>query len=130
MRLDHVNIRTARLDDMRRWYVAVIGLVEGWRPPFAFPGTWLYAGDQAVVHLIGVETAPLAGAAANGELALEHFAFTAGGPAELAAFRARLAAAGITPRELAVPGTDLLQLNIHDPDGNHIHVDFRVPQTD
>ncbi|MEM8790121.1 MAG: VOC family protein [Pseudomonadota bacterium] len=118
MRLDHVNIRTHQLAAMTKWYVEVLGLTEGWRPPFQFPGAWLYAGDDAIVHLIGVEREP---AADTSDLKLEHFAVQGD---DLEATRARYAAAGIRVEERAVPGTTLLQLNIWDPDGNHIHVDF------
>ena len=56
--LDHVNIRTARLAELRRFYVEGLGLTDGARPPFRFPGAWLYCGDQAAVHLVGVAAAP------------------------------------------------------------------------
>lgn len=122
MKLDHVNIRTANLDEMRRWYVGILGLEDGWRPPFAFPGAWLYAGPDPIVHLVGVEKPP---AADDGSLRLEHFALQGD---DLEALRTRLAAEGAPCREAKVPGTDILQLNIWDPDGNHIHVDFRTGQ--
>lgn len=118
MKLDHVNLRTSRLDDMVRWYVDVMGLTEGWRPPFAFPGAWLYAGEDAIVHIIGVDEEPGSNPA---DLKIEHFAVQGD---DLAATRSRYAAAGIRVEERAVPGTTLVQLNIWDPDGNHIHVDF------
>ena len=35
-----------------------------------------------------------------------------------------LAENGVDAFEAEVPGLDVLQLNIVDPDGNHIHVDF------
>ncbi len=120
MKLDHVNIRTANLDAMRDWYVRILGLKEGWRPAFPFPGAWLYAGDDPIVHLVGVDRTP--GADAN-DLRIEHFALQGD---DLAALRARLKAENIPSREARVPGSDLLQVNIHDPDGNHIHIDFRV----
>ncbi|MGB0087823.1 MAG: VOC family protein [Rhodomicrobiaceae bacterium] len=120
MKLDHVNIRTASLEVMRAWYVRVLGLVDGWRPPFSFPGAWLYAGDAPIVHLVGVERAPSAAAA---DLRLEHFALQGD---DLQALRARLEADEVPYHEGRVPGTDLLQINVHDPDGNHIHVDFHV----
>jgi catechol 2,3-dioxygenase-like lactoylglutathione lyase family enzyme len=120
MKLDHVNIRTANLREMRDWYVRVLCLKEGWRPAFPFPGAWLYDGDDPIVHLVGVERAPGANA---GDLRLEHFALQGD---DLEAMRARLQAESVSSREARVPGTDLLQINIHDPDGNHIHVDFRV----
>ena len=120
MKLDHVNIRTANLDEMRDWYVRVLGFKDGWRPPFPFPGAWLYAGDDPIVHLVGVDRAP---SADEGDLRLEHFALQGDDLAEL---RARLEAEGLPSREARVPGTDLLQVNVYDPDGNHIHIDFRV----
>ncbi len=123
MKLDHVNIRTASLDEMRGWYVRVLGLTDGWRPPFAFPGAWLYAGDDPIVHLVGVDPAHSSDAV---NLRLEHFALQGD---DLEVFRARLAAEGVASREGRVPGTDILQINVYDPDGNHIHVDFRTGET-
>ncbi|MEM0924225.1 MAG: VOC family protein [Pseudomonadota bacterium] len=120
LRFDHVNLRTNRLAEMRDWYVDVLGLSEGWRPDFAFDGAWLYAGDLAIVHLIEVAAEP---GADPSDLKLEHFALAG---EDLAGFRTRLAAKGVSAQERRVPGTDILQLNINDPDGNHIHVDFRV----
>jgi len=115
-RLDHVNIRTGNLTAMRRFYTEVLGLTDGWRPAFRFDGAWLYLGDGAVVHLVDSgETAP--GQAPR----LEHFAFTG---RDLAAFLDRLRADGIAYRVRIVPGLDLRQVNLLDPDGNHLHVDF------
>lgn len=120
LRFDHVNIRTANLAEMRRWYVEVLGFAEGWRPPFKFDGAWLYEGDLAMIHLVEVPRDP---GADPKDLRLEHFAFAGD---DLAGMLERLAAHGIAAIERQVPGTDILQLNIHDPDGNHIHVDFRT----
>ena len=120
MKFDHVIIRTANLDAMRNWYVNVLGLTDGWRPPFAFPGAWLYAGDDAIVHLVGVGRTP---AADEVDIRIEHFSLQGD---DLDAFRVKLKAEGVACREARVPGTDILQLNIHDPDGNHIHVDFHI----
>jgi catechol 2,3-dioxygenase-like lactoylglutathione lyase family enzyme len=115
-KLDHVNIRTANLLAMTDWYCRVLGMEQGKRPPFDFPGAWLYAGGHAFVHLVGVERQPQ-----GGEPTLEHFAFSASGLAE---FTARLDAAGVFYRAAKVPGTTITQINVSDPDGNHIHVDF------
>lgn len=115
--LDHVNIRTANLDAMRDWYTDILGLTPGPRPDFAFPGVWLYLGDRAVVHLVGRDTPPRAG----GDITLEHFAFRA---RDMAGFRARLDTEGIVHSVDPVPGIALTQINLRDPDGNHIHVDF------
>lgn len=114
---DHVNIRTANLEAMVRWYEEVLGLARGWRPEFDFDGAWLYLGDQPIVHLVAVAAPP-----ANLEPKIEHFALRARG---LKAFLARLEAKGISYWLGRPPGTDITQVNLFDPDGNHIHIDFR-----
>lgn len=117
-RLDHVNVRTAALDAMVDWYGRVLGLAPGPRPNFSFPGAWLYAGEQPVIHLVGTDTAPGADPA---DLRLEHFALAASGLRDLLA---RLDAAGEAYRLRRVPDFGVVQVNLRDPDGNHIHVDF------
>ncbi|MEM8686967.1 MAG: VOC family protein [Pseudomonadota bacterium] len=121
-KLDHVNIRTANLDNMVAWYRDVLGMESGDRPPFPFPGAWLYAGDHAAVHLVGVDEAPQ-----SVEPNIEHFAMSASG---LADFVERLNASGTAFRAVRVPGINILQINVHDCDGNHIHIDFSPEEAD
>jgi len=116
-KLDHVNIRTANLDKMVAWYGEMLGMSPGKRPNFSFPGAWLYTGDNAAIHLIGVDQ----GAPAHEDLRLEHFAFRATGFASL---KSRLEAAGERYNVNPVPDAGLVQINCWDPDGNHIHIDF------
>lgn len=118
-RLDHVNVRTAQLDVMIDWYADVLGLRQGARPPFPFEGAWMYAGDRAAVHLVGIDGGP--GTGSEVALKLEHFAFAASG---LADFEALLNARGDTYKRSEIPAIKTVQVNIWDPDGNHIHVDF------
>ena len=58
-KLGHYSIRTRDLAGSRRFYMEVLGLRDGYRPPFNFPGHWLYFGDDesdyGVVHLIGAD---------------------------------------------------------------------------
>lgn len=119
LRLDHVSVRTHQLDLMVGWYHDVLGLESGPRPDFPFPGAWMYAGDQPILHLVGVEIAPIADPDA---LRLEHFAFSGD---DLDAFLERLHGLGVTFKLQRAPGTDITQVNVWDPDDNHIHVDFR-----
>jgi catechol 2,3-dioxygenase-like lactoylglutathione lyase family enzyme len=117
--LDHCTIRTADLEAARRFYVDLLGLRVGDRPPFSFPGLWLYADDgRPVLHLVGVEP----GRAQTGATgALDHVAFAASGAAS---FRARLAEAGIEFTERVVPLLDVLQLFIRDPHGIRVELNF------
>jgi catechol 2,3-dioxygenase-like lactoylglutathione lyase family enzyme len=121
-KLDHVNIRTANLDKMVDWYEDILGMSSGKRPPFPFPGAWLYSGDNATVHLIGVDETPT-----HETLQIEHFAFSATG---LTSFLERLEARGVEYELGRVPEFEILQVNIFDYDGNHIHIDFVGPETD
>lgn len=115
-RLDHVNIKTANLDEMIRWYEAALGMRTGQRPDFEFPGAWLYAGDYPIVHLVGVEVQPAAI-----DPGIEHYAIRATG---LAGLVARLTEMGVPHTVDPVPGFPVVQVNVRDPDGNHIHIDF------
>lgn len=120
-KLDHVNVRTANLDKMVAWYGEMLGMKPGKRPNFSFPGAWLYTGNDAAIHLIGIDHAP----PMQEDLRLEHFAFQATGFATL---KARLETAGERYNVNPVPGADIVQINCWDPDGNHIHIDF--PKTE
>ena len=51
-RLQHVNIRCSDAVASRNFYVTLMGLKEGPRPPFESQGYWLYAGSEPVVHLV------------------------------------------------------------------------------
>ena len=118
-KLDHVNLRTTRLDRLIDWYTEVLGMHPGARPDFSFPGAWLYAGDDAAVHIVGIDGP--AGVGSEAELRLEHFAFSASGRRE---FETRLEALGERYRRIDIPDFGIIQINLWDPDGNHIHVDF------
>lgn len=122
--LNHVSLRTTQLDTMIDWYTKVLGMRIGDRPNFSFPGVWMYAGDNAAVHLIGIEGAP--GVGSEVKLKLEHFAFAATGGAE---FEAELRAAGEEYKRSDIAEFNLYLINIWDPDGNHIHVDFHLDET-
>jgi len=114
--LDHVNIRTANLAAMTRFYADIMGMPAGPRPNFRFGGAWHYSGDRAAVHLVEVPKQPAAA-----EPQVEHFAFRAFG---FAPFLDRLRGANISYDIAVVPGLNIRQVNIYDPDGNHIEVQF------
>lgn len=116
---DHANVRTANLDAMVTWYADILGLHAGFRPNFSFPGAWLYLGDLAVIHLVGTDAAPVAKEGDN--LRLEHLAFRA---SDFPAFKAKLDAKGIPYSLNRLDEIETVQVNVHDPDGNHLHIDF------
>lgn len=119
-RLDHVNVRTANLQAMIDWYGDILEMRTGPRPPFPFGGAWLYCDGFPIVHLVERPTA------AKGEdPKLEHFAISGEG---LADFLGRLKAKKVAYQCAVVPGFGIQQVNIWDPDGNHIHLDFAATE--
>jgi len=118
-KLDHVNVRTTQLATMIDWYTEVLGMQNGYRPYFPFPGAWMYAGDAPIVHLVDIEGDPGIGSEAN--LKLEHFALAASG---VGSFVERLESMGEKFRRGEVADLNIIQINVWDPDGNHIHIDF------
>ena len=115
--LDHVNILTDDLAATVAFYREVIGLEEGPRPPFPFPGAWLYCGDRPVVHLIQRE--------GDGERrpdtgAIDHVAF------EAEDFRRRLQARGLAHETRLVPGGGMRQIFLRDPNGVKLELNFRL----
>ena len=136
LQLNHFSIRTLDLPACQRFYCDVLGLAVGPRPPFPFPGLWLYAGDtalysNAVVHIIGIDRNDPAGlkqylgerseASLHGTGAVDHIAFFSTG---LAPTLARLREHGVPFRERTVPLLELHQVFVEDPSGVVIELNF------
>jgi len=122
--LDHVNLRTPDLQRAVEWYGRVLNMHPGARPDFRFSGAWLYAGDHPIIHL--VEDNEI-GADKGQALTLEHFALASKGYNE---FMIKLKSNDISFYEARISSgaMQIAQVNIHDPDGNHIHVDFPLEE--
>ena len=118
---NHFNLRAERslLEKLRAFYVDVVGLKVGARPPFAFHGYWLYVADQAVLHLVDDAAAPAEGEPRAGTF--DHVAFTC---QDLAGFEVRLQQLGVPYRRARVPGRAQVQLFVADPAGNGVEFNF------
>jgi catechol 2,3-dioxygenase-like lactoylglutathione lyase family enzyme len=115
-RLDHVNLRTHRLQAMIDWYREVLDMKTGPRPGFPFGGAWLYCAGEPIVHLVEVAEEQAAVAPK-----IEHFAIRGTG---LDSFLTMLEGKGIAYEIGRPPDFPIIQVNIFDPDRNHIHIDF------
>ena len=113
--MNHFNILTDDVDATRRFYVGVLGLEEGYRPPFSFDGLWLYAGGRPILH---ISAAKLPGERAG---VIDHIAFTS---RDLKGTIARLEANSVTYRLSKQVGTNLWQVFCHDPMGARVELDF------
>jgi catechol 2,3-dioxygenase-like lactoylglutathione lyase family enzyme len=134
--LNHFSIRTLDLDATTQFYSQVIGLEVGPRPPFPFPGVWLYAGDKekyenAIVHVIGLDAKNPNGlnqylgerdnTGLHGSGAVDHVAFFVTG---LHAMQQKLHKLEIHVRAREVPVLKLYQLFLDDPNGVVIELNY------
>jgi catechol 2,3-dioxygenase-like lactoylglutathione lyase family enzyme len=134
--LNHFSIRTTDLDATRAFYETVLGLSVGPRPPFPFPGLWMYNGDpsivaNAMVHVIGIDKNDPEGlkqylgdrdvGSLQGTGAVDHIALMTTG---LEAMLAHLRQLGVPCRERTVPAIGLHQLFLDDPAGLVIELNY------
>ena len=120
--IGHANLRApaAMVEQLRHFYVEVVGLTEGPRPQFrsGSHGYWLYAGSADVLHL-SIARDDVPHSKSNG--AFDHLAFTCD---DLAATRARLDAARIPYEVDVVDQLGQVQLFLTDPAGMGVELTF------
>ena len=114
--MNHFTVLSDNLDATKAFYMGLLGLTEGYRPPLAFPGAWLYVGDQAVLHVIAGRPLP-----SDPQGVIDHMAFTA---RDLPATVKRLEAQGIRYDLRKQAGSGTWQLFCFDPDGARVELDF------
>ncbi|MDQ7988331.1 MAG: VOC family protein [Candidatus Dactylopiibacterium sp.] len=126
--LDHFTIRTSDVEATAAFYTNAVGLEPGFRPPFRFPGHWLYAGGRPILHIVA-RTGQDAAAEAYlglredkpGSGRLDHVSLRG---TNLAAQQEHLLAAGYVFRERIVPEVGEHQLFLEDPNGITIELIF------
>ncbi|MGJ4949896.1 VOC family protein [Bradyrhizobium sp. HKCCYLS20291] len=119
--LDHFNIRTRNLQETVRFYEDVLGLENGARPNFAFPGAWMYSEGRPVVHLVDIS--PTSEAQKPDSGVVHHVAFVSRG---FAGMKARLAEKGMPYDARQVPGGELWQIFVRDPNGVMIELNYEA----
>lgn len=130
-KLEHFLVRADSLDQTRAFYEGVLGLKDGERPDFPFPGHWLYLGGVPCVHLVeegfdqgfatymGREVGETRSHESTG--AVDHIAFNA---SDLEGMRKRIAEKGLESHEQSITG--LHQIFIKDPNGITIEINFQT----
>lgn len=118
--LDHFNITTDDAEESAKFYVEVLGMRIGDRPPFPFPGAWLYSDDHPVLHLSqrAPEKVP------NGKGRFDHIAFQVSGYGDM---KASLDKHGAEYIERVVPGEGRgqTQIFVESPDKVMIELVFQ-----
>jgi catechol 2,3-dioxygenase-like lactoylglutathione lyase family enzyme len=127
--LGHFLIRTDDLEKTKTFYEKFLGMTDGYRPPFPFPGHWLYIGGTAIVHMAnfraGVDekyySDQRVGDTSSSTGPFDHIAFNATGPDE---FVRRFENAGIEMSRRTVPEDGTHQIFVTDPNGIVVELDF------
>jgi len=114
--MNHFTILTDDVPGTVRFYREMLGLTDGWRPPLTFPGAWLYAGGQAIVHVVGDRPSEELKAGV-----IDHMAFSAQGLADTLAL---LTAHNIEHTCRKQVGSGMWQVFFHDPNNVKIELDF------
>ncbi len=116
--MNHFTILTDDLERTLAFYAEHLRLQPGPRPPFAFPGAWLYAegGRDPILHIVAGRS--------REELVpgvLDHMAF---GGEDLAGTVAKLKARGVPYELRRLPEYRTWQLFFLDPNNAKIEIDF------
>ena len=125
--LNHILVLARDLKATRNFYVDVLGLEDGYRPPFAFAGHWIYLGERAVIHVAELrdylERRDRAhkGSEDGATGSIDHIAFEATGLKDMIA---RLEQHGIAASHRKVPHLDLHQVFVLDPNGIRIELNY------
>jgi catechol 2,3-dioxygenase-like lactoylglutathione lyase family enzyme len=119
--LDHYNVSTRKLGDTIRFYEEVLGLTNGPRPPFNFPGAWLYSAGHPVLHLNDISSTDRQQPADSG--VIDHVAFGSRG---FEAIKQHLTGKGVSFRVNQVPNSRRWQIFLTDPNNVMIELNFDV----
>lgn len=114
--MNHFTILAENLRETCDFYRDLLGLTEGYRPDMGFPGAWLYAGEQAVLHVVIRPSLPQPRAGV-----LDHMAFSA---VDLADTVRKLEEKGVRYQLGRQAETGTWQLFFHDPNGARVELDF------
>ena len=118
--MNHFTILTDDVDATVAFYRELLGLTDGPRPPFDFPGAWLYAAGTPILHVVGGRS--------RDELrpgVIDHMAFSA---TDLSDTLALLASRNVVHTCRRLPGAGTWQVFFHDLNGARVELDFAADE--
>jgi catechol 2,3-dioxygenase-like lactoylglutathione lyase family enzyme len=119
--LDHYNVSTRKLKETVQFYEGVLGLENGARPPFDFPGAWLYSEGHPVLHLNDIAGTDRQQRPDSG--VIDHVAFGSHG---FEAMKKHLSGKGIDYRVNVVPNSTRRQIFLRDPNNVEIELNYEI----
>ena len=123
--LDHFFVYSSKLSLTKTFYCEILGLEDGPRPAFDFPGYWFYLSGKPVIH---VGTNEFSGGLERTDNdreddtgTIDHVAFRCKG---FSGFIARFQEYDQQFKTHEIPDFDLKQIFIRDPNGVTIELNF------
>ena len=119
--IDHYNLRSDEkmIEILKDFYINIVGLKLGHRPPFKSKGYWLYAGSKDILHLSSSKDNIKN--LTNVNSTLDHVSFSAN---DKSFFLETLKKNNIIFKERYIPEINIEQLFFKDPAGNGIELIF------
>jgi catechol 2,3-dioxygenase-like lactoylglutathione lyase family enzyme len=117
--LDHYNVSTGKLDETVHFYEKVLGFTNGSRPPFNFPGAWLYSSGHPVLHLNDISQTGTQQRSDSG--VIDHVAFCCRG---FEATKEHLSGNGVAYHVNHVRNSARWQIFLRDPNNVEIELNF------
>jgi catechol 2,3-dioxygenase-like lactoylglutathione lyase family enzyme len=118
-KLEHYNIETTKPAETVRFYTQVLGLENAphKRPNVGRPGTWIFVGSEAAIHVnfVDVDQAGKTGA-------IDHIAFEG---EDYKGYCRHLRDLGIPFETAESPQFDLAQIYVVDPNDIRIEINIR-----
>jgi len=119
--LDHFNIRTRKLDDTVSFYRDILGLENGERRKLRCPGAWMYSEGRPGLHLVDISSPSEPQKPDSG--VVHHVAFAS---RDFNGMKARLQSKGVAFDIRQVPGGELWQIFVRDPNGVMIELNYEA----
>lgn len=120
--MNHFTVLSSDLEKSKAFYINILGLKEGYRPPFAFPGHGCMLEIEAILHIMAGRSMPI-----NAAGVIDHMAFTA---SNLQAMVDTLRQYNIDYELQRLKGLEIWQLFCHDPDGAKVELDFPAHESE
>jgi hypothetical protein len=117
--LDHYNVSTRKLTV--QFYEEVLEFTNGPRPPFNFPGAWLYSAGHPVLHLNDISQTDAQQRSDSG--VIDHVAFGSRG---FEAMKQHLTGKDVPYRVNQVPNSARWQIFLRDPNNVEIELNFEA----
>jgi catechol 2,3-dioxygenase-like lactoylglutathione lyase family enzyme len=119
--MNHFTVLTDNVPETVRFYGNVLGLISGDRPNLDFPGAWLFANGQAILHIVGGRPPE-----ALRPGVIDHIAFSARGLATTLQTLTAHKVEHVCRRQV---GSGVWQVFFFDPNGARVELDFAADES-